>query len=62
MTGSPQVASTADCRHCAKGIRRYVSGIWGARRRSDPHPWYCDSDPGSEKRHEPAPVSDGAAR
>lgn len=27
---------TADCQ-CN------VQGIWGARRRSDPHPWYCEA-------------------
>lgn len=45
---------TADCQHCGKAIRCNVQGIWGARRRSDPHPWYCDASQDAGKRHEPA--------
>lgn len=48
-TGPP----TADCAACGKPIRRNRAGIWGARARTDPHPWYCDDDPGDDKRHRP---------
>jgi hypothetical protein len=44
---------TADCRHCRKPIRQNSGGIWGARKRDDPHPWYCDGNPDDGKRHEP---------
>lgn len=43
----------AECRHCRKPIRQNSKGIWGGRKRDDPHPWYCDEDPGADKRHEP---------
>jgi hypothetical protein len=46
-------SETGDCRHCDKPIRRNVRGIWGTRKRDDGHPWYCDEDPGAEKRHAP---------
>lgn len=45
---------TAECRHCGKGIRQNRRGIWGARKRDDPHPWYCDASMDDAKRHEPA--------
>lgn len=51
----PQTASetrAADCQHCGKPIRRNIKGYWGARKLSDPHPWYCDASP-NDKRHEP---------
>jgi len=48
------VEHTAECKHCAKGIRRNRAGIWGARKRDDPHPWWCGVSPDAEKRHEPA--------
>ena len=44
----------AECRHCGKPVRRNSQGIWGARKRNDPHPWYCDASPADGKRHEPA--------
>jgi hypothetical protein len=45
---------TGTCiQHCHKEIERTRDGFWGARLRKDPHPWYCDSDPGADKRHEP---------
>lgn len=44
----------AECVHCAKGIRQNRAGIWGACKRDDPHPWYCDANPDAGKRHEPA--------
>lgn len=46
--------STAECEHCRKGIRQNKAGIWGARKHDDPHPWYCDEDPGDSARHAPA--------
>lgn len=59
-TGSTpgQVASpTADCMHCGKPIRRNAAGIWGARKRDDPHPWYCGTTTGGGAgRHEPGAV------
>ena len=51
---SPVQTPTADCAHCRKPIRANRAGIWGARKRDDPHPWYCDADPDAGKRHEPA--------
>lgn len=45
--------TTADCRHCGKPIRQNKAGFWGARKRDDPHPWWCAEDPGTGKRHEP---------
>jgi hypothetical protein len=45
---------TGDCRHCCKPIRANRAGIWGARKRDDSHPWYCDASPDARKRHEPA--------
>ena len=45
-------AHIAECRHCGKPIRRDSKGYWGARKLSDPHPWYCDASP-NDKRHEP---------
>jgi len=54
------MTDTADrygnCRHCGKSIRRDSKGYWGARKRDDPHPWYCDASPDAEKRHEPFPA------
>jgi hypothetical protein len=47
-------AATGSCRHCGKAIRQDRQGYWGARKRDDSHPWYCDADPGAGKRHEPA--------
>jgi hypothetical protein len=44
---------TGDCRYCSKPIRCNKDGIWGARRRDDPHPWYCDANPDAGKRHQP---------
>lgn len=44
---------TSTCEHCGKGIRRDRQGYWGARKRDDPHPWYCDGSQDAEKRHEP---------
>ena len=44
---------TGVCLHCGKLIAENRRGIWGARKRDDPHPWYCDDEP-SEHRHEPA--------
>jgi hypothetical protein len=45
---------TGVCLHCGKPIAKNSKGIWGARKREDPHPWYCDDDPGDSKRHQPA--------
>jgi hypothetical protein len=45
---------TADCAHCHKPIRANRAGTWGARKRLDPHPWYCDASPDAARRHEPA--------
>lgn len=39
------------CAHCGKAVRANRKGILGAISRNDPHPWYCDSDPGEDKRH-----------
>lgn len=44
---------TSTCEHCDKDIRQNKAGYWGARKRNDPHPWYCNEDPGIEKRHQP---------
>ena len=54
-------APTAKCQHCGKGIRRDSKGHWGARKRDDPHPWYCDASTDAEKRHEPAAAAGKAA-
>lgn len=55
MTRVTSIASeTAECCHCGKSIRRNTKGIWGARKRDDPHPWYCDASPAADKRHEPS--------
>lgn len=54
MSSATVQTPVADCRHCGKPIRRNRAGYWGARKRDDPHPWYCDEDPGNDKRHEPA--------
>lgn len=53
MTAAIQTP-TAECRHCRKPIRRNSAGIWGARKRDDPHPWDCDTSPDKGKRHEAA--------
>ena len=45
-------ALTGTCRHCGKPVRLNRAGVWGARHREDPHPWYCDASPEPEKRHE----------
>lgn len=50
-------AATGTCRHCLKSIRRNSGGVWGARKRDDPHPWYCDASPDGAKRHEPGEAS-----
>jgi hypothetical protein len=42
----------SECQHCRKPIRQNSQGIWGARKRDDPHPWYCGGNQAS-KRHEP---------
>lgn len=52
--------ATAECKNCGKGIRRNARDFWGARKRDDPHPWYCDASQAG-KRHEPA-LSARAAR
>lgn len=57
MTGS-QMSQTGTCRHCAKRIRRNRQGAWGARKRTDSHPWYCDASQSDDKRHEPWTASD----
>jgi hypothetical protein len=44
----PGKGETADCRYCAKAIRRNSAGIWGAR---NPHPWYCDASPDNSPVH-----------
>ena len=44
---------TSTCEYCGKPIRQNAQGYWGARKRADPHPWYCEADPAVEKRHEP---------
>lgn len=43
---------TGDCLHCRKPIRANRAGVWGARKRDDPHPWWCDANPDAGKRHE----------
>jgi hypothetical protein len=49
---SGTVASqTGTCEDCGKDIRQNKAGVWGARRRDDPHPWYCDA---TGDRHQPA--------
>jgi hypothetical protein len=53
LARQPENVDTAECRHCGKAIRRNAKGIWGARKRDDPHPWYCDASPDTAKRHEP---------
>lgn len=54
MTRMAEIASdTSDCQHCGKPIRRNTKGIWGARKRDDPHPWWCSESPVG-KRHEPS--------
>ena len=53
---------TGVCLHCGKPIAQNIKGIWGARKRGDPHPWYCDDAPAKSvngssfrfKRHEVA--------
>jgi hypothetical protein len=52
----PVASPTADCLHCGKQVRRNSAGIWGARKRDDPHPWYCDDSPDADKRHAPSPA------
>jgi len=46
---------TGTCRHCDKPIRRNGAGVWGARARNDPHPWYCPGEPHPDphRRHHP---------
>jgi len=44
---------TAECLYCGKPIALNREGFWGARKRDDPHPWYCDQDTGPLKLHEP---------
>lgn len=59
MSKTPETQVTSTCKHCGKGIRRDRKGYWGARKLSDPHPWYCDASPEEdERRHEP----EGASR
>jgi hypothetical protein len=48
-----ETATTSTCKHCGKGIRRNVAGIWGARKRLDPHPWWCGENAAAEKTHAP---------
>lgn len=55
MSKPPQ-SPTADCLYCDKPIRRNRAGIWGARKRDDPHSWYCDASPDPDKHHAPSPV------
>lgn len=55
MSG-PVNSPTADCLYCGKPVRRNRAGIWGARRRDDPHPWYCEAGPDAGKRHAPSPL------
>jgi hypothetical protein len=54
----PVKSRTADCLYCSKPIRSNSAGIWGARKRGDPHPWYCDASPGPDKRHVPSPAGE----
>jgi hypothetical protein len=57
MSGSVR-SPTADCFYCSKPVRRNSVGIWGARKRDDPHPWYCDASPAPDKRHAPSPAGE----
>jgi hypothetical protein len=50
---SAVASPTGTCKDCGKGIRQNKAGIWGARKRDDDHPWYCDASPDSGKHHEP---------
>ena len=55
MTRTTEIASdTSDCQHCDKPIRRNTKGIWGARKRDDPAPWFCAASPAAGKRHVPS--------
>jgi|GEM_PF-3347397 len=53
-------APTSTCTYCGKAIRRDSKGYWGARKRNDPHPWYCDASPDESKSHAPAAEDDAA--